>query len=67
VVGVSAPKNTPAEIVDKLNVAINSAIADPKLKARFTDLGGKCSRAHGRRMCAGRTVALVCHRGECPE
>jgi tripartite-type tricarboxylate transporter receptor subunit TctC len=38
--GVGAPKNTPAEIVDKLNVAINSAIADPKLKARFTDLGG---------------------------
>jgi tripartite-type tricarboxylate transporter receptor subunit TctC len=37
--GVGAPKNTPAEIVDKLNVAINSAIADPKLKARFADLG----------------------------
>jgi tripartite-type tricarboxylate transporter receptor subunit TctC len=38
--GVGAPKNTPAEIVDKLNVAINSAIADPKLQARFADLGG---------------------------
>src|SRR5271154_1837684 len=38
--GVGAPKNTPAEIIDKLNVAINSAIADPKLKARFSDLGG---------------------------
>jgi tripartite-type tricarboxylate transporter receptor subunit TctC len=38
--GVGAPKNTPAEIIDKLNVAINSAIADPKLKARFADLGG---------------------------
>jgi tripartite-type tricarboxylate transporter receptor subunit TctC len=38
--GIAAPKNTPAEIVDKLNVAINSAIADPKLKARFADLGG---------------------------
>jgi tripartite-type tricarboxylate transporter receptor subunit TctC len=38
--GVGAPKNTPAEIIDKLNVAINSAIADPKLKARFAALGG---------------------------
>jgi tripartite-type tricarboxylate transporter receptor subunit TctC len=38
--GVAAPKNTPPEIIDKLNVAINSAIADPKLKARFADLGG---------------------------
>jgi tripartite-type tricarboxylate transporter receptor subunit TctC len=38
--GVGAPKNTPAEIIDKLNVAINSAIADPKLKARFADIGG---------------------------
>jgi tripartite-type tricarboxylate transporter receptor subunit TctC len=38
--GVGAPKNTLAEIIEKLNVAINSAIADPKLKARFTDLGG---------------------------
>jgi tripartite-type tricarboxylate transporter receptor subunit TctC len=38
--GVGAPKNTPAEIIDKLNLAINSAIADPKLKARLADLGG---------------------------
>jgi tripartite-type tricarboxylate transporter receptor subunit TctC len=38
--GVGAPKNTPAEIIDKLNVAINSAIVDPKLKTRFADLGG---------------------------
>src|SRR5271154_1330933 len=38
--GVSAPKNTPAEIIKKLNQAINSAIADPELKARFADLGG---------------------------
>jgi tripartite-type tricarboxylate transporter receptor subunit TctC len=38
--GVGAPKNTPAEIIEKLNVAINSIIADPKLKARFADLGG---------------------------
>ena len=38
--GVGVPRKTPAEIIDKLNVAINSAIADPKLKARLADLGG---------------------------
>jgi tripartite-type tricarboxylate transporter receptor subunit TctC len=38
--GVSAPRNTPAEIVDKLNKEINAGLADPKLKARFADLGG---------------------------
>ena len=37
--GVGAPKNTPAEIVDKLNKEINAGLPDPKLKARFTDLG----------------------------
>ena len=38
--GVGAPKNTPAEIVDKLNKEINAGLADPKMKARFADLGG---------------------------
>ena len=38
--GVGAPKATPAEIVDKLNKAINAALADPKLMARLADLGG---------------------------
>ena len=38
--GIGAPKNTPAEIVDKLNKEINAALADPKMKARLTDLGG---------------------------
>ena len=33
-------KNTPAEIVDKLNKEINAALADPKIKARLADLGG---------------------------
>jgi tripartite-type tricarboxylate transporter receptor subunit TctC len=37
--GVGVPKNTPGEIVEKLNVAINAALADPKLKARLADLG----------------------------
>jgi tripartite-type tricarboxylate transporter receptor subunit TctC len=38
--GVGAPRNTPAEIVDKLNKEINAALADPKFKARLADLGG---------------------------
>jgi tripartite-type tricarboxylate transporter receptor subunit TctC len=38
--GVGAPKNTPAEIIDKLNKEINAALADPKFKARLADLGG---------------------------
>ena len=37
--GVGAPKNTPAEIVEKLNKEINAALADPKMKARLADLG----------------------------
>jgi tripartite-type tricarboxylate transporter receptor subunit TctC len=38
--GVVAPKNTPASIIDKLNKEVNESIADPKLVARFTQLGG---------------------------
>ena len=38
--GVGVPKNTPAEIVDKLNEAINAGLADPTIKARLADLGG---------------------------
>ena len=37
--GIGAPRNTPAEIIDKLNKKINAALADPKIKARFADLG----------------------------
>jgi tripartite-type tricarboxylate transporter receptor subunit TctC len=38
--GVGAPKNTPAEIVAKLNKEINAGLADPALKARLADFGG---------------------------
>ena len=38
--GVGAPKDTPAEIVGKLNKEINAGLADPKIKARLADLGG---------------------------
>jgi tripartite-type tricarboxylate transporter receptor subunit TctC len=37
--GIGAPKNTPAQIIDRLNKEINAALADPKMKARFADLG----------------------------
>src|SRR5262245_61423212 len=37
--GLGAPRNTPVEIVDKLNKEINAALADPTLKARLTDMG----------------------------
>ncbi len=39
--GLGAPKNTPAEIVDKLNREINAAIADPGMKARLAAIGGE--------------------------
>jgi tripartite-type tricarboxylate transporter receptor subunit TctC len=37
--GVGAPKNTPTEIIDKLNKEINAFLADPNTKARFADIG----------------------------
>jgi tripartite-type tricarboxylate transporter receptor subunit TctC len=38
--GIGAPKNTPPEVVERLNTEINAGLADSKLKARLTDLGG---------------------------
>src|SRR5262249_26293171 len=38
--GIGAPRHTPAEIVNRLNKEIAAALADPKIKARFADLGG---------------------------
>jgi tripartite-type tricarboxylate transporter receptor subunit TctC len=38
--GIGAPKNTPVEVIDKLNKEINAGLADPKLKARLADVGG---------------------------
>jgi len=38
--GIGAPKNTPADIVENLNMQINAGLADPQLKARLIDLGG---------------------------
>ena len=38
--GLGAPKNTPAEFIDRLNKEINVALADPKFKAPLADLDG---------------------------
>jgi tripartite-type tricarboxylate transporter receptor subunit TctC len=38
--GIGAPKGTPPGIISKLNQEINAALADPKLAARFAELGG---------------------------
>jgi len=37
--GVGAPKNTPAEIINKLNLTMNAILADPAVKARFASMG----------------------------
>lgn len=37
--GIGAPRNTPAEIVTRLNKEVNAALADPAIKARLADLG----------------------------
>jgi tripartite-type tricarboxylate transporter receptor subunit TctC len=56
--GMSAPKDTPPEIVAALNKAINAVLADPKLIARFTEIGGvptpMTSEAYGKYI-AGET------------
>jgi tripartite-type tricarboxylate transporter receptor subunit TctC len=53
-IGVGAPKNTPPEVIDKLNKEINAALADPKLKLRLADLGssvaGGSAADYGRRL-----------------
>jgi tripartite-type tricarboxylate transporter receptor subunit TctC len=39
-IGIGAPRDTPVELVDRLNKEINGGLADPGLKARFAELGG---------------------------
>jgi len=38
--GIGAPKNTPAEIIERLNKEVNGSLADPKFIARLANLGG---------------------------
>jgi tripartite-type tricarboxylate transporter receptor subunit TctC len=53
--GVGAPKNTPPEIVERLNVEINAGLIDPKLRARLTDLG--CTPVPGSPVEFGKLIA----------
>jgi tripartite-type tricarboxylate transporter receptor subunit TctC len=46
--GVGAPRNTPAEIIDKLNREISAGLADPKISARIAELGGTYLRVRPR-------------------
>ena len=39
--GIGMPKGTPRDIVDKVNAEINRALADPKMRERLAELGGK--------------------------
>jgi tripartite-type tricarboxylate transporter receptor subunit TctC len=39
--GMGVPKNTPKEIIDKLNKEINAVLAEPAIKAKLIDLGGE--------------------------
>ena len=38
--GMGAPKNTPKEIIEKLNKEVNAVLAEPAIKAKLIDLGG---------------------------
>jgi tripartite-type tricarboxylate transporter receptor subunit TctC len=38
--GVGAPRNTPAEIIERLNREINAGLADPAMQAPLIDIGG---------------------------
>ena len=39
--GIGMPKGTPREIVDKVNAEVNRALADPKMRERLAELGGR--------------------------
>ena len=54
--GIGAPKNTPAEVVDKLNTEINAGLADAELRARLSKLGGGTILA-GSRADFGKLIA----------
>jgi tripartite-type tricarboxylate transporter receptor subunit TctC len=56
--GLVAPRNTPVEIIDKLNREVNAALSDPKIKTRMAELGATVSGgspADFRRFIAGET------------
>ncbi|MBX9777084.1 MAG: tripartite tricarboxylate transporter substrate binding protein [Xanthobacteraceae bacterium] len=57
--GIGVPRGTPAEVVDRLNKEISAALDDPKIKARFAELGSQLipmSRADFGKLIADETV-----------
>jgi tripartite-type tricarboxylate transporter receptor subunit TctC len=39
--GIGMPKNTPRDVIEKVNAEVNRALADPKMRAKLAELGGK--------------------------
>ena len=39
--GIGMPKGTPRDVIDKVNAEVNRALADPKMRERLAELGGK--------------------------
>ena len=39
--GIGMPKGTPADIIEKLNAEVNRALADPGMRAKLAELGGR--------------------------
>jgi tripartite-type tricarboxylate transporter receptor subunit TctC len=39
--GIGMPKGTPREVIDKVNAEVNRALADPKMRERLAELGGR--------------------------
>ena len=52
---MAAPKNTPAEIIERLNNEINTVLADPAMTARLADIGG--TRLMGSPVDFGKLIA----------
>jgi tripartite-type tricarboxylate transporter receptor subunit TctC len=38
--GLGAPRNTPVDVIERLNKEVNAGLADPKMKARLSELAG---------------------------
>jgi tripartite-type tricarboxylate transporter receptor subunit TctC len=53
--GIGAPKDTPPEIVERLNKEINAGLTDPKFAARLTNLG--CTPVPGSSVEFGKLIA----------
>jgi tripartite-type tricarboxylate transporter receptor subunit TctC len=39
--GIGMPKGTPRDVIEKVNAEVNRALADPKMRERIAELGGK--------------------------